>query len=387
MRILIALCCSICVLFAEAQRLPRFTLKKTDQNIFGTYVLYDRIQDFFPYAKLETNHKSVNEFLRYNNSKNTALVFITPSFELQKEEISRLDDFLERGNVIVISSYYIDDAVQKWLDVTVTPNLFMSTQYDFKKDSVSFWNSDTYDYNRFPTGRAMSSTVKYKDSTVEEDVLGYNNEEDINCVLIEKNGGYVMLQTQPYMFTNFHLLNKKTKAYTELFFSSMPGPVYNIIWDEYSKGSGKGEDSPLKFVMKNPALRAAFWWGIAALLLLVFMGFKRRQKAIKTVEPITNTTVDMVRTISDLYFYSHSNKVMAKKKIAHWLEHLRTNYNINQGQGMEVFWNDVKKRSVLNETDFITLQKFVTRYRNGDVSPSDNDLIQLTILLDSFYKI
>lgn len=371
---------------ADAQRLPRFTLRKTDQNIFGTYVLYDRLPDFYPFATITVNNKSPEDLLKYSYLDNTALFYIAPSLDFTKKEIDAFEEFTDRGNVLVLSSSSFGEEMEKWLNIKTvsTYNLFG----DFLRDSLSVWNGNTSDFEKFLAGRSIySSYIKVLDSLKTNEYYGRDTNDSLNFVMLNKGKGFVILQTQPYMFSNFHLLNKKTKGYTELFFSALPAPITNVIWDEWSKDADRNSEGPLKYIMSQPALRNAFWWALAALLLLVFLSLKRRQRVVKELPVNNNTTVDMVRTISDLYFFSHANKVMAKKKIAHWYEFLRTRHNIHQNQSVEAFWQAVRKRTDLSEGEFKTLEIMVTRYRHGDVNPDDNNLIELTKLLDTFYKV
>jgi len=101
---------------------------------------------------------------------------------------------------------------------------------------------------------------------------------------------------------------------------------------------------------------------------------------------LSNSSLDMVRTVSDLYYFGKNNEVMAKKKIAHWLEFLRTKYNIFTSLPPEMFWNAVEMRSGMEKSKVDELRGMVELYRNGDVSMSDHHLIRLNNLIDSFYK-
>ena len=366
---------------------PKFTLKKTDQDIFGTYVLYERLPDMFQYASVSVNYKSPDDLLMYGEQYNTALVYVAPFLTFTARQVKLFDDFTKNGNVLFLSSADFGEEIDDWLNIKTTPASYNMQSPQYIKDSVAIWNAQQKLHEKFAIGRAIyNSYITTTDSTYNYANYGTDPGNNKNFVVIKKGEGYVVLHTSPYMLTNFHLLHKKSKVYSELLFSMMPKQVSTVLWDEWIKDAGSQSGGPLDFIMRNAALRNAFWWGLAALILLILLSLKRRQRVIQMLPANNNTTVDMVRTISDLYFFSHKNKIMAKKKIAHWFEFLRTRHNIHQNQSVEAFWQAVRKRTDINEQDFKELEIMVTRYKLGDVNPGDSQLIELTKLLDTFYK-
>jgi len=94
----------------------------------------------------------------------------------------------------------------------------------------------------------------------------------------------------------------------------------------------------------------------------------------------------MVRTISDLYFFSRKNEVIAKKKIAHFTEYLKNRYNIFTGLPADDYWNAVQLRSGMKEEDIKTLRRMVELYKGGEYTVTDTELITLNQLIDNFYS-
>lgn len=363
---------------ADAEWYP---FRKTDTGPYGTYVLYDQLHNLFPGAGIIINHEAPSEKFKYTFSGSDAYFVIAPYIDWNEKDFKAVKQFVEVGNVLVLSTYYLNKQVEKWLHVQ------LSSLYTFSGiDSIRIQNYASGEAEKFFIGKTYSAYMSKYDSTAKGfDVLGTYNNGYKNCILLKKGKGYVVLHTQPYMFSNYHLIKKKTTAYSELFFSSLPGPIGTIYWDEFLKSTASQQMAPLRFIMSRPPLRNALNWAFAGLLLLVLFSLKRRQRVIPVVSPLQNNTVDMVKTVSDMYYFSRRNEVIAKKKIAHWLEYLRTRYNIVSSQPQN-FWQSFSLRTGMPDEQMSQLRTMVERFREGHEEVSDAELIRLNKLIDSTYK-
>jgi hypothetical protein len=380
---------------AAAKALPGFTLKKTDTDIFGTFVLYESLPELFPGIQPVINHKSPSDFFSNDYQYATTYFLVAPSVNFRTVEVGALEAFLRRGNTAIISTYRLGDELEKWLHLYVRDSLVFS-EVNYLLDSVSIYNGTDSFYQKFALGKAPFQGYLAADSLARKfEIWGENSYGQPNFIRMKIGSGILVIQLQPYLFTNFHLLNKHSKEYTELFFSAVARNS-NFVWDEFFKSSAArnrlrsdndAEDSPLSFIFKQPALRMAFWWALAGLLLLTLLGIKRRQRIIPEMPPLNNSTTDMVRTISDLYYYSRKNSVMARKKIAHWMEFMRSRYNIFPSLSADEFWEAVQKRTMLSNADFNEHKQLTEKYKDGLVSVSDEHLLQLNYLTDQYYKV
>ncbi len=337
----------------------------------------------FPAATLSITHSSPSSKFKYNYQAGQGYFIVAPYVDFSESELEVVKSFVQGGNVLFISAYFLGDELEKWLEVEFN-HMFGSRN---NKDSMLMLDKDFLNYPAFYLGPVWTSYISKYDSTLTDfQILSKYRSDHVSSISFKKGDGYVVLHAQPFMFTNYHLIKKRTKAYSELFFSSLPGPLHTIFWDEYSKSSTTREMQPLRYVMSQPPLRNAFWWALAGLIILVLFSFKRKQRVIPVLEPLVNNSMDMARTVSDMYYFSKKNEVMAKKKIAHWLEFLRTRYNILPGLAPEVFWQSVKMRSGMQGEKVEQLQVMFDKYRNGEEKISDMELIRLNNLIDSFYK-
>jgi hypothetical protein len=386
--LLVCCCCATGVLLA----LPRFTLKHTDQQIFGTYVFYQQLREVFPGTGLKVAWKSPAEYLRSNYVTNTTYCIISPWVDCSGKDVEALESFVRNGNTLVISTYDLGPLLSQWLHVTITETYNNLYAKDYRKDSVSIYDGRDSSFHSFPMGRVLSDGYfTYTAGTNHFEYWGNNKLGKNNFIRISIGTGLVLLQCQPMLFTNFHLINKHTEDYSALFLSSLPDNT-DIIWDEYfksihQKNSGSDSLQSLSFIMKHDALRMAFFWALFGLILLLLLAFKRRQRIIPETVPLTNSSLDMVRTISDLYYFSHRNEVMAQKKIAHWTEYMRNRYNIFAPRFSKGFWSTIRKRTPVSEKKFEELRSMVEHFADGQTSVTDIELIVLNRVIDEYYKV
>lgn len=340
--------------------------------------MYEQLPQLFPDADISINYTSPSAKFKYNYQQEQAYFIVAPYVELMDAELEGIKKFVDNGNTLFISTYMLDEETAAWLGVTLRQDIT-------GRDSIAIFDGDRSSFSSFYLGRAFNAYItKYDADAPGTQILG-KYQGRTNCISFKIGAGHVVLHTQPFMLSNYHLIKKKNKAYAEILLASIPGPVSTIYWDEYSKG-GNRVTKPLKYIMSQPPLKNAFFWGLAGLLLLVLFSFKRRQRVIPILTPLSNTSLDMARTVSDMYYFGRRNEVVAKKKIAHWLEHLRTKYNIFTSLPPDIFWQSVHMRSGMPEDKVAELRVMVEMFRNGDEKVSDIELITLNNLIDNFYK-
>ena len=112
---------------------------------------------------------------------------------------------------------------------------------------------------------------------------------------------------------------------------------------------------------------------------------KRRQRIIPVIEPVRNTTLDFVETVSSVYFSQHDNNSIAKKKIQFWLEYIRQRYYIPTQNLDDNFVQQLQRKSGASKELIETIIRNVQR---AEAQPkiTDDLLVQLTGSIDTFYQ-
>jgi cation transport regulator ChaC len=65
---------------------------------------------------------------------------------------------------------------------------------------------------------------------------------------------------------------------------------------------------------------------LIGLLLFILFEAKRRQRIIPVIKPLANTTLEFVRTISNMYWQARDHKAIAEKKIVFFIDQVRQRY-------------------------------------------------------------
>ncbi len=363
----------------------RDSYSAADKIPLGCYVLFEELKDLSGNT-LETSTKSLYEKLKeIPDSTETTLLLINNYISIETEGAESLLEFVEQGNSVFISANYFYGILADTLNIEFDRN------YEGFLKSPSF---STFSNKKLSKNDAFFSDVienNYITSidTLNSVVLGHYWDEDkdfseVNFVKtnLGDNGGAFYIHSNPFAFTNYHMLDGKTD-YVATVLSYLPKS--NLIWDNYYKSGRKIVTSPLRFILTNSALRWAFYISLLSLILFVIFKGKRTQRIIPVVEPLKNATVDFTRTIGDLYFQHGDFTNIIHKKITYFLEHIRSHYYLETHEFNERFIQNltVKSGNPLSETK--SLIDYIT-YLKSKTSHSEKELVELNKKIEQFLK-
>jgi hypothetical protein len=137
--------------------------------------------------------------------------------------------------------------------------------------------------------------------------------------------------------------------------------------------------------MSQPSLATALWLLLLLLSILFIFGSKRKQRYIEERPPLRNASVDFVKTIGRLYYQRHDNRNLAAKMAAHFLDQIRTRYNLSTAQLDETFEKKLAFKTGYDEQALHNLLYQVVHLQKMPVV-SDEDLMHFSRQLDLFYK-
>lgn len=122
--------------------------------------------------------------------------------------------------------------------------------------------------------------------------------------------------------------------------------------------------TPLRFILTNEPLRWAYYITVVSILIFMVFELKRRQRIIPVIKPLTNSTLDFVSTIGNLYLQSGDHKNMAEKKIQFFMDQLRTKYLLNTSVLDESFTKTLSKKTGRNELETSDLINTINTVRS-----------------------
>lgn len=363
----------------------RDSYSAVDKIPLGCYVLFNELKSSFIY-EIETSDKTIYEKLKdVDSTSKKNLLLINDYISIEEEGALSLLDFVEKGNTVFISSNYFYGKLADTLNLS------------FDQDYDGFLKSPSY--STFSSPSLKSHNVFFEDvienyyltsiDTTNSRVLGYNLNEDktkkeVNFIKVPfgENEGSFLIHSNPFAFTNYHMLDEK-EDYAAAVLSYLPDNP--IIWDNYYKSGRKVITSPLRFILSNTALKWAFSLSLLALILFVLFKGKRTQRIIPVVESLKNTTVEFTQTVGDLYYQHGDFSNIINKKITYFFEHIRSTYYIDTNELSERFIEKLAIKSSNDKKDTKALIDFIA-YLKSKTQHSESDLIELNKKIEEFLK-
>lgn len=416
----------IVLLFVVESSRPRpveWTMSFTsgDKIPYGCFVLYDQLDELFPDQPIRAINQVPIEFLKsQDEATNANYIFINNRLAFDRVETDRLMEFASRGNKVFIASQTAYGALTDSLGIEVNSSM----KYDFDQGdtirtrlSNSRFKGQRYVYDRGASYRYFEAydTLQTKvlgeilpfernknaienlvadamESTAESNEVDEGDDEDenltykipqANFVEVKVGEGAIYYNLNPISYTNYYMLKEGMPAYISESFSYLnDGPVY---FDDYGKSGRKVVESPLRFILSQPALKWAYYIAVIAVLLYMVFVSKRKQRIIPVVQPPKNDTVDFTKTIGGLYYESRDYSSIINKKISYFLEKVRVNYYLNTENLNKDFINrlSIKSNKDLRQTEDIV--HFISHLRSKPMH-NENELKQLNKKIALFFN-
>ncbi|QXP69977.1 hypothetical protein H0I29_15355 [Polaribacter sp. R2A056_3_33] len=312
--------------------------KEKEKSPFGNYIIYNEAETLFKNQKVTLLKENIYDYLAFKSAYDSTrihnYVAIKHSgYKLTNTGVTELLDFVAKGNNVFLAFNSFKDSLKSSLKFT-TNNLDKDV-YDvkgLKKLEGTFeLNNKAFSKTSFSFDRNIRRNyfLQYNENTTS--VLGtfaVDREKVPNFIKIHYGEGAFYLHTQPIAFTNYYLLNNK-EEYAANVFSYLPNA--DVIWDPQIKSSkyeDKKEDdnNVFKFFLEHPTLTWFLFVSSIGLLLFMLFNARRKQRPIPIIKPLQNSTVEFTQTIANLYLKEQDHKNLVDKKIAYFLEKVRSKY-------------------------------------------------------------
>lgn len=306
-----------------------------DKIPLGLFVFNKETPTLFKGDAIERFWKTPYEYFDEKYDYDTDRYRVSGSFiaideynDIDEQSVNELLNFADYGNTIFLSMQSFPQAILDTLGlqinrVHVLPDNDSIQVSTLKSPSKKYWFKEGASFTYFDSIVPDSIKSGYIKILGNQEKSG---KKQPNFIQVPFGSGRIVLHTNPAAFTNYYLLNGKHYEYAQKVASQLPkGSIY---WQSSYGGEGVS-DSPLRYILSQPALRWAFWLSLAGMLVFIFFNARRKQRTIPIIEPVRNSTVDFARTIGNLYFMEGNHHTIIEKKIIYFLEHVRTEYLID----------------------------------------------------------
>lgn len=363
---------------------PSFSEKHTIP--YGLKVFRDELPSLFPNDSIVNLHQTAYEFLNnhYNWEDSTysikgSYLKINPNFTIDAVSVEKILEFASQGNTVFIASEQFPQILQDTLQFKLKNNYSFSGSATFKLSNNAFKGDSIV------ASKGSSNYYFHELNKENTTVLGSQKfkEEHINFVKIKFKKGAILLHTQPYAFTNYYLLKDTNYNYVSDVLTYLPNGT--VLFDSDYKEGTYASNSPLRFIFSQPSLKWA--WLLALFFIITFMLFnaKRRQRAIKIITPLRNTTVQFTKTVANLYYESKDHTNIIDKKITYFFEQIRRDYHLNTELLDDKFISRLASKTGVSKNKVQKLIQYILVLRTK-TTHTEKDLVDLNKLIEEFYQ-
>lgn len=362
------------------------TYNETDKIPYGTYILYDQFEKLFPESEVKNIRTTPYEYFDalYNwedSIYNTSGTYITISNYSGLDDVSaqELLDFASYGNDVFMANNYPSKNIQDSLGVHIRNDYSLSGKADFSFANYRFKNDS------ITIEKGLGNYYFDELDSLNTTVLGYQKFDSIqriNFVKVKYGDGNFFLHLQPVAFTNYNLLKKNNKKYAETVLSYLKNDTIH-----FNAKNKVGEDlgrSPLRFILKTPALRWAWYLALLTLICFIIFNAKRKQRIVKIIKPNENTTVAFTKTIGNLYYETKDHNTIIEKKITYFLEYLRRTFYIDTQLLDDKFVKNLSLKSNKKQEDIKRLINLILQLK-AKRNCEEADLLRLNKAIEAFY--
>ena len=306
------------------------TLAHDDKNPYGTFAFNQLLPELFRGNKISHSYKTIYE-IKDSLGLRDNIIIISSNFSADSEDCKVLLQHVQAGGTAFISAQYFWGHFSDTLQLETYDYFFRSGHIFSKRDSsfLKFANirldtAQEYFYRRDNIHNYFS-----RFDTTRTTVIAKNDYNNPVTVRMQIGKGNLILNSTPLIFSNIYLLSSGNHEFVSKTLSYLP--ANDVTWTEYYQLGRMEVGTPLRFILANEPLRWAYYIAIVSLLLFMIFEMKRKQRIIPIIKPLSNTTLEFVRTIGNLYFQNSEHKSIAEKKINFFMDRLRTKYWLEPG--------------------------------------------------------
>ncbi len=360
------------------------TFAHDDKEPYGTYAFDQLLPSFFKGQSVKNSYKTFYE-LKDSLDANGNVIIIASSFNAGKADTEALLHYVEHGGTAFISANHFYDYFADTLGLATHDNFINSENPFTRLDSAGiYFTNNQFDSTQLYYYKSDNIHNYFsKVDSVHATVIARNDQSRPVTLRIARGKGQLILNCTPMTFTNIYLLTHTNNEFVSKTFSFFPRQqVYRTEF--YHLGRMEAA-TPLRFILTTEPLAWAYYLTVISILVFMIFEAKRKQRIIPVITPLTNTTLEFVSIIGNLYYQKGDHKNMAEKKIQFFLEKVRTQYFLPTANRDETFIQHLSKKSGQSEERTRALVKLIdTLLASNQISKSQ--LVDLNDQLEWFNK-
>ncbi len=359
------------------------TFSHEDKNPYGTYAL-NQLLPAVVKKNVRNSYQTLYELKDSLQSKENIFI-LSSSFSPGKEDTEMLLSYAEQGGTLFISANSYYGTFADTLGIVTGDSFFQGDNAFNQNDSAALhFVSSAMDSTKQYWYKASNIHNYFSDiDSVEATVISKNDFHQPVFVQIKRGLGSILLNCTPMVFTNIHLLDDDNHDFASTSLSYLPQK--DTYWTEFYHLGRMEVATPLRFVLTTEPLRWAYYLTLISILLFMIFEAKRKQRIIPVINPLTNTTLEFVGTIGNLYYQRADHKNIAEKKIQFFLDQIHSTFFINTNNKDEAYLLLLSKKAGVPEKTVRELLNTINHISEQE-KISASELTRLNELIEKFHQ-
>ena len=365
---------------------------------YGLDIFAELMESYIPNHEFEIIKEQISE-IDLADEKGANYIIVSGGLYLHDEDMDELLDFVDEGNTAFLIVTHLPPELQNKLF-----RFYVTESYDYAlRANANFYHPDLksskdYEFQYRFYEKDISYSWAFYDEEIfrnifnDSEPLGYFGDERVNFMRLPYGDGYLYIHSNPIMFTNFYLIQKRLVSYAESVLAHMPeGDVFlddfhskpYFEMDPYeSEGPSVG---PLDYILSQMSLAWAFYLILGLSLTYILFQSKRKQRIIPVLFEKSNTSLEFIETIGLLYFQQKKHHKLVAMQWKQWLAYVRDRYRIQTREINDKFIKQLSQKAKLGEGE---IKSIVETYNQlaGERKVSAEQLTRFYQLLENFYQ-
>ncbi|MDR7129334.1 hypothetical protein J2X69_001671 [Algoriphagus sp. 4150] len=314
-------------------------------------------------------------------------VIINQYFSTDPDECELLLDWVRSGGHLFVSSSSISTVLLDSLGLSedIFPENFEAERLFALSLEAPMDLSHSITYDQFHFGEYFQWGDSVQVQTLGK-IRAESNLDTVgaqpNFIQLREGKGLVTLHAFPEAFSNYFLLDKTNKSYTEQVLGTWD-LNYPVLLDHYIKEGKVAPSSPLYLVLGNPYLKAAYFTCWILLVLWVVFEGKRRQKAIRIITPPQNQSLEFAKTISSIYLNRKDMTELGQLQLKLFWDYCRRTFHLQTGESQEEIAVSLANKSGVHPDHTRALVRQLSVLEAKKLLGSE-DILQLYHLIEDF---
>lgn len=318
-----------------------------DREPYGCFVFDSIMRQTLPHG-YEVKNLSIHKLSKECREKKQNVLIVAPLISLSGSDCRSLKRLAEGGSDIIVAARNTNDSqtdsvLKKEFGIRYVAYAYV-TEYEVLNavktnnmkhvfDSIRWNHDDVFPQKEYRCYAFVTNPyLLVLDENHKGRVLAYTGEKVVAYRMRLGKGSITFVSTN-LAFTNYGVISSSISGYTMRLMSQIAGRhvVRTTTFLPSPDKAVGGYESPTGYFFKEPPLRLALLLSVCAVIIFMIFNARRRQRAIPVLPTKKSNSLEFTQLIGSLYWQSHDNTDLVRKKYSLFCDKIRRQTGIDIG--------------------------------------------------------